>query len=283
MIASDYRERTVLTSAGAELFVRTWGNGEPVILLGGSGESGDSWPPLVAALSPSNAVVIPDLRGTGRSSRPSDGYDKRTQAVDVRSVITELGFDRSSIVGHGAGGQVAYAYAALYSAAVSRLVVMESHLAGVAPWEAIVDAEQYAHFAYFGPDSEHKTNVNSDLREQFRAALKRDPNDREGPTEAFFAIKAEREGPGRPISTAPIAAALDVRDNLVFQQTKLAMPVLAIGGAESVGALQATIMREVATDVREVIVPDAGHWVLERRPDFTVATIVDFLREPLDF
>jgi pimeloyl-ACP methyl ester carboxylesterase len=254
-----------------------------VILLGGVGESGDSWPPLVAALADSNMVVVPDLRGSGRSSHPPDGYDKRTQALDVRSVIGELGFDRSSIVGHGVGGQVAYAYASLFPGAVARLVVMESRLAGIAPWEAIVDVEQYEHFAYFGPDTAHKTNVNSDLREQFRAAMKSDPDDRDGATEAFFAAKDTRAGLDRPITTVPVAAALDIRDNLVFAQTKLAMPVLALGGAQSVGALQATIMRQVATDVREVIVAGAGHWVLEQRPDGTVETIVEFLREPLDF
>jgi len=283
VIASDYHERRVRTSAGAELFVRSYGSGEPVLLLGGVGEGGDSWAPLVAALARTNTVVIPELRGSGQSSKPADGYDKRTQALDVRSVISDLGFDRSSIVGHGIGGQVAYAYASLFSDAVVRLVVMESRLAGVAPWQAIADAEQYARFAFFGPDTAHATNAESDLREDFRAAYASDPSDREGPTEAFYAAKNERGTLERPITAAPLAAARDILDNRVFARTKIAMPVLAIGGAQSVGRLQATIMREVATDVREVIVTGAGHWPLEERPDFTVATIVDFLREPLDF
>ncbi len=280
MNASHYHERTVLTSAGAELFVRSWGTGRPVILLGGVGESGDAWPPLVSALALSHTVLIPDLRGMGRSSKPRDGYDKRTQARDVRSMIGELGFDRSSIVGHGIGGQVAYAYASLFPEAVLRLVVMESRLAGIAPWEAIVDPEHYAHFVLRGTDTPHVMNVDGDLREDFRTAMEADPHDREGATKVFYASKGARAGLDRPASAAPLAAAEDIRDNLQFQRSMLPMPVLAIGGAQSVGGLQATIMRQVATNVREVIVPGAGHWLLEQRPEFTVATIVDFLHEP---
>jgi hypothetical protein len=38
----------------------------------------------------------------------------------------------------------------------------------------------------------------------------------------------------------------DAKDNAVFEQTKLTMPVLAVGGEKSFGALQAEIMRHVA-------------------------------------
>jgi pimeloyl-ACP methyl ester carboxylesterase len=44
-------------------------------------------------------VVVPDLRGIGHSSRPSGGYDKKTQAADIRAVVTALGDDRASVVG----------------------------------------------------------------------------------------------------------------------------------------------------------------------------------------
>ena len=59
-------------------------------------------------------MVVPDLRGMGLSSHPKDGYDKRTQAADIRAVLTKLGLDRAAIVGHDIGTMVAYAYAARY-------------------------------------------------------------------------------------------------------------------------------------------------------------------------
>jgi uncharacterized RmlC-like cupin family protein len=55
------------------------------------------------------------------------------------------------------------------------------------------------------------------------------------------------------------------------------MPVLAIGGDHSLGATMAYIMRFAADNVREVVVKDSGHWLMEEQPKATVAVIVDFL------
>ena len=71
----------------------------------------------------------------------------------------------------------------------------------------------------------------------------------------------------------------DAEDNKVTQRTKLPMPVLAVGGAKSFGALMAVNMRNIADDVTEAIVPEAGHWLMEENPEATVALIGDFLSE----
>jgi hypothetical protein len=73
----------------------------------------------------------------------------------------------------------------------------------------------------------------------------------------------------------------DVEDNRVFQRTRLTMPVLAVGGEKSIGATEAVIMRNAATNVREAVVPGAGHWLMEENPTFTVALIQDFLKDRL--
>lgn len=57
------------------------------------------------------------------------------------------------------------------------------------------------------------------------------------------------------------------------------MPVLALGGEKSFGPVMATVMRHAAVDVREGIVPDAGHWVMEENPQATVALVRAFLDE----
>jgi pimeloyl-ACP methyl ester carboxylesterase len=58
------------------------------------------------------------------------------------------------------------------------------------------------------------------------------------------------------------------------------MPVLAVGGEKSIGATEAVIMRNVAVNVREAVVPGSGHWLMEENPTYTVALIGDFLRAP---
>jgi len=59
------------------------------------------------------------------------------------------------------------------------------------------------------------------------------------------------------------------------------MPVLAVGGEKSFGPLQAVIMRHVATNVQEAVVPNSGHWLMEESPVYTVKVIRNFLDSPL--
>lgn len=59
--------------------------------------------------------------------------------------------------------------------------------------------------------------------------------------------------------------------------TKLTMPVLAIGGEKSFGANEALVMRNAATNVTELVVPNAGHWLMEEQPEATISAICKFL------
>src|SRR5580765_7750070 len=93
-LPSAFKSRTVTSPAGASIFVRSAGSGPVVVLIHGYAETSDSWAPLAAELIKNYTVVVPALRGIGRSSRPTGGYDKKTQASDIRAVITALGYDR---------------------------------------------------------------------------------------------------------------------------------------------------------------------------------------------
>jgi alpha-beta hydrolase superfamily lysophospholipase len=95
---TSFRTQNIQTD-GATLYVRVGGKGPAVVFLHGFGDTGDMWAPLAADLVRDHTVVVPDLRGMGLSSHPSGGYDKRTQAADIRSVLTKLGLDRAVVVG----------------------------------------------------------------------------------------------------------------------------------------------------------------------------------------
>jgi pimeloyl-ACP methyl ester carboxylesterase len=70
----------------------------------------------------------------------------------------------------------------------------------------------------------------------------------------------------------------DAADNqALLAKGKLSMPVLAVGGEKSFGPMMATVMRFAATDVREAVVPDSGHWIMEENPQATIRIIRDFL------
>ena len=87
----------VITSNGVQIHVRVGGKGPAVVLLHGFGETGDMWEPLAAELVRDHTVVVPDLRGMGRSSLPAGGYDKKTQGGDVAGVLDALKIDRTFI------------------------------------------------------------------------------------------------------------------------------------------------------------------------------------------
>ena len=58
---------------------------------------------------------------------------------------------------------------------------------------------------------------------------------------------------------------------------RLTMPVLVIGGAQSVGDQVADTMKLVADDVQSVVIPDSGHWVAEEAPEELLSALTAFL------
>src|SRR6266481_3350767 len=103
-----------IQAEGVRLHVRIGGQGPVVVLLHGFGDTGDMWTPLAADLARDHTVVVPDLRGMGRSSHPEGGYDKKTQAGDIAGVLDKLKIPKTDLVTHDIGTMVAYAYAARY-------------------------------------------------------------------------------------------------------------------------------------------------------------------------
>jgi len=87
------------------------GAGEPVVLVHGLSESGETWTPIVDRLSATRRVVVVDLPGHGQSAR-SGSYDVADLAGDIASVVAGEGVDAARVVGHSLGGVVVSAAAA---------------------------------------------------------------------------------------------------------------------------------------------------------------------------
>jgi pimeloyl-ACP methyl ester carboxylesterase len=228
-----------------------------------------------------HTVVVPDLRGIGRSSKPANGYDKKTQAKDIRAVVTALGYEKTSVVAHDIGNMVAYAYAATYPDKVERLVVMDAPIPGIDPWNEILLNPGVWHFNFHGPDAERLVAGRERIYfDRIWNDFTGDPGRPDEATRNFFTATYAQPGGMRAGFAQFAAFSQDAKDNKVFEQTKLTMPVMAVGGEKSFGALQAVIMRHVATNVQEEVVAGSGHWLMEERPAYTVALIRKFLDGP---
>jgi pimeloyl-ACP methyl ester carboxylesterase len=262
------------------LHVRVGGSGPAVVLIHGFGDTGDMWAPLAAALMKAHTVVVPDLRGMGLSSRPEAGYDKKTQAGDIRAVLDKLGIDQADIVGHDIGTMVAYAYAARYPDKTTRLVVMDAPVPGITPWDDIVRSPQLWHFSFGGPDALRLVKGRERIYlDRFWNEFAGDRTKIDEGTRRHYARIYARPGAMRAAFAQFLAIPTDAEDNRKSMATKLTMPVLAVGGAKSFGAMEAVVMRNAATTVTELVVPDAGHWLMEEAPEPTVRAIEAFLNK----
>jgi len=275
---AGFRTQEITTDDGATMHLRAGGQGPAVVLLHGFGDTGDMWAPLAAELARDHTVVVPDLRGMGLSSHPPGGYDKRTQAADVRAVLTQLGLDRAVIVGHDLGTMVAYAYAARYPDKTEKLVVMDAPVPGIPPWDDLVRHPLLWHFSFGGPDAERLVAGRERIYlDRFWNEFAGDPAKIDEATRAHYAQLYARPGAMRSAFAQFLAFPTDVADNKAAMATKLTMPVLAIGGEQSFGANQAVVMRNAATHVTEVVIPNAGHWLMEEQPAATMTAIRTFL------
>jgi len=116
---------------GADIHVRHGGAGRPVLLLHGHPRTGSTWHAVAPALVEAGfSVVVPDLRGYGRSRGPAPAPDhsahsKRAVAGDLAQVMSGLGHDRFSVVGHDRGSYVGLRLALDHESRVDRVVLMD--------------------------------------------------------------------------------------------------------------------------------------------------------------
>jgi pimeloyl-ACP methyl ester carboxylesterase len=117
--------RSEVNGVGIEFEVT--GEGRPVMLLHGFPDSGRLWRNQVPALAGAGfQVIVPDLRGFGRSDKPADveAYSLPFLAADVLGVLDQLGIERAHVVGHDWGAALAWGVTALAANRVDHLVAM---------------------------------------------------------------------------------------------------------------------------------------------------------------
>jgi len=249
-LPSSFQAKTIRSPEAADIFVRWGGKGPVVVLIHGYAENSDSWAPLAADLMKDHTVVVP-------------------------------GYDKTSVVAHDIGNALAYAYAVMYRDKVERLVVLDAPIPGIGPWNEILLDPRVWHFNFHGPDAERLVAGRERIYlDRIWNDFTGDPSKPDEATRNCFAATYAQPGGMRAGFAQFTAFSQNAKDNKIFEQVKLTMPVLAVGGEKSFGPLQAVIMRHVATNVREVVVAGSGHWLMEERPAETVALIRNFLDPP---
>lgn len=260
------------------------GTGEPVVLLHGIPQTSYEWRHVIAPISERYFVIAPDLRGLGDTSRPAQGYDKKTIAADIWKLVhDQLKIDRFFLVGHDWGGPVAFSLAAHHPEAVRRLAILDVVIPGDGGdfsqggrrWhhaffrtldlpEALCTGREHVLLGWFFDHYGALPNCISqaDRQEYLRTYSK------PGALRAMFEFYR--------------ALPVDAEDNrAVLSKGKLKMPVLALGGDKSFGRGLEPLesLKRVAEDVRGGLIPNSGHWVTEEAPHFVAAELMKFFAE----
>jgi len=278
-LAADSISERIADVNGIKIHYMAAGHGPAILLLHGYAENSLMWKPLIPRLSDKFTVIAPDLPGIGESSIPTDGLDMKTAGTRMHDFVKSLGIEKAEVVGHDIGLMVAYAYAAQFPSETTKLVVMDAFLPGVEGWEPIYDNPGMWHFRFNGETPELLVRGRERTYfEHYWNNFAADKNhsipevDRKAYTAAYAKPGYMRAGWSYFVSF-PQAA----KDFAVLSQTKLTMPVLSIGGEKSLGDALGAQMKLVATDVTVVVVPGAGHWLMEERPQETMDALVKFL------
>ena len=260
------------------------GDGPPLLLIHGWPQTWYQYRLLMPALARDFRVIAVDQRGIGLSDKPEDGYDTGTLADDLVALMAALGHERFALVGCDTGMAIGYALAADHPDRVERAALGEAPLPGISPSPPLIlppalnDRLWHIAFNALAP------TVNETLVR--------------GREEVFFGAEYSASAGSRKLPDAVVAYYIDMlRDpdrlhgsfqlyrafgptaaqNAQRKTRKLSIPILAMGGEESSGAMVADTMRLVADDVQELVIPGSGHWIAEQAPDDLLAALASFL------
>ena len=275
----DWNEITLLGGIHAY----TGGAGPTAVLLPGWPETAEAYSEIFAQIANHFKVFAINPPGLGDSSSP-EAYDTGTVAK-VLSAALPSAPEGLHLVGHDVGGWIAYAWAAQFPQQVKSLVLLDTAVPGLAapqsfPLPPEVNEKLWQFSFNTLPDLPEILTAGRE-RELFdwlfqhkATQLNRIPqSNRDHYIQSYSRPGAMTRGFAYYRAVAESAA-----QNKVFSQSKLTMPVLALGGSGATGARLKQSMEPHTLDIEGGVIPDCGHYMMEEQPEIVAEAIVDFLK-----
>jgi pimeloyl-ACP methyl ester carboxylesterase len=260
------------------------GDGPPLLLIHGWPGSWYYWRLVMPKLARDFTVVAVDQRGIGLSDKPETGYDAGTLAEDMVELMEALGHVRFAVAGVDTGMLIGYALAADHPDRVDRVALGEAPLPGISPPAPLilppplVDRLWHIPFNQLEETNEKLVRGREDVYFGAEFAASAGKNKLPDATVKYYidGLAASPEALHGCFALyrafGPTSAQNEER-----KTRRLAMPVLAMGGAESSGDMVEDTMRLVAEDVQGLVIPDCGHWLAEQAPEAMLAALTTFL------
>ena len=140
------------------------GQGKPLILLHGNGESCDYFEQQIAHFSPHYRVIAIDTRGHGQSPRGEKPFTIKQFAEDLHDFMNEKGITKANILGFSDGGNIALTFALKYPEKVEKLILNGANLfpSGVKPlyqWPIVIGYHIAKLFSKKSEKAHHNTEL----------------------------------------------------------------------------------------------------------------------------
>ena len=178
-----FKLETINVRDGA-LRVRHGGSGPPLLLVHGNPQTHCMWHAVAPALSSRFTLIMPDIRGYGRSFKPPStndhaAYAKREMARDMAELMTHFGHERFQVVSHDRGARIAHRLTLDHPERVTKLAVLDI-VPTIEHFERadMAFAMGYYHWFWFAQPHPFPENLISAAPETwFRAHTAREPKD----------------------------------------------------------------------------------------------------------
>lgn len=279
-----------ISTSETEINVKVRGDGPPLLLLHGYPQTHVIWHKIAPRLAEKFTVVITDLRGYGDSGKPATDaehspYSKRAMAADQVEVMSALGFERFSVVGHDRGGRVAHRMVRDFPDLVDKIAVLD--IAPTATMYGATDkkfATAYYHWFFLIQPSglpEHMIGCDPEfyLSRKMAAWGKANGAITEEAFAEYLRCFSDPETIHATCEDYRAAAGIDLEHDAANAGEKISNPLLALWGQEGFVAKAYDVLetwRDVANDVAGHAVP-GGHFLPEEAPDETLQALLGFL------
>ena len=270
---AGFRQGTVAVPGDTAVHYVTGGSGPALVLIHGWPISWWEFHTVMPALAQNFTVIAFDLPGLGNSAPSTTGYDDAAIATILHQATGALGYGSQGInlLGHDLGSNVAYAWARLFPAQVTREMVMESALNGYG-LEDLKGASFHFLFNTQPPavtegiiNNTKSSNAYLDYLYSFDVIPGAITSQDRHIWDGDYACSANREAGYNYYRAGPQNATFNTTTNT----TKLTVEIAAMGGEDSFGSFTATSFANVATNVHTIIAPGSGHYIPEEDPAFT--------------
>jgi pimeloyl-ACP methyl ester carboxylesterase len=270
-LGDTFDSRTANVNGTTLHYVRG-GVGPAVVLLHGFPQDWSVFRRIMPRLARTFTVVAVDLPGIGGSMATPSGYDAATLAEDIHHLAVHLGLERPYVAGHDNGAMVTYALARLHPKAIRGVMIFDTPVPGLDPWDRLKTAPELWHIGFHQtPNAPERLIAGREavyFREVFFNRLGSNPKAVSDSDLAHYVQSYASQHQLRAALEVYRAYPANERFN-AEQRGPIDVPIVLAGGERSLAPLNPTIAESLRAhgwrNVSVEVIADSGHQVIDEQ------------------